>query len=754
LSVGLDDIRCIAAMAVAVVTVIYCLPVLPSAGWLLAPLALCLRRRFPGRALVAVVCIVAAWTLISAHHQLRRQLPAAADGTITWVSGRVVGLPEIEHYRTRFQLQTKQPARRLRLSWYGDAPELNAGDCVRLKAKLSTPHGSANPGGYDYEAWLWRRGFAATGYVRASAACDQPPAWRFDRLRGAALHKLAPILDGRPMRGIIEALSLGERQYITQAQWQTLRATGTSHLVAISGLHIGLIAGLLFALVRWLALRSPARSKAQQLASIAAMAGAILYAGLAGWALPTQRALIMAAAFFIAIGAERATSASRALAWAALGVLVWHPASVLAPGFWLSFGAVAWLIWIATFVHGSWWRKAVYFQFGLVIALTPFTLWFFGQASVAAPLVNAVLIPLAGVFVPVVLLAVIWALLAPGSGSWLLVHVAAGLHAGWSVLEWLAHWPLASFHHVLPGPLALLAAMAGLVVLALPLAWRLRVLGLVLILPAVIGWAPSGQMIKSGHFRLTVLDVGQGLASVVRTARHTLVFDAGPAYRTGFDAGAMIVVPYLQHVGRTTVDKMVISHGDMDHIGGAAAIARLLTVVRRQGAGSAQPCRAGQHWRWDGVDFDFVYPNASEAAAATTSNAHSCVLHIHTSRASVLLTGDIEAPGERALVARAGQRARSDVLVVPHHGSATSSSAALLDAVAPTVALVSAGWHNQWDFPRPKVVARYQARNVELFNTATGGALLLAWHGPHAPEVTRWRYKRRRFWQQPRPRGH
>lgn len=746
----LDDVRCVAAASVVAVTVIHCLPALPSVGWLLPPLVVCLRR-FPGRVLIAVVCIVSAWTLIISHARLEQQLPASSDGEIQWVTGRVVGIPEAKAYRTRFMLKTSHPARLFRLSWYKNPPKLLAGDCVRARVKLFTPHGSANPGGFDYEAWLWRKGIDATGYVRVAGTCDEPPSWSFDRLRSLALNRLAPVLAGLSMRGIIEALSLGAREHISQEQWQTLRATGTSHLVAISGLHIGLIAGLLFGLVRWLALCSPLRREATKLAAVVAMLGAIAYAGLAGWALPTQRALIMAAVFFVAVGLERRTSASRALAWAALGVLLWHPSGVLAAGFWLSFGAVAWLIWIAQVVRGSWWRKAFYFQFGLVFALMPATLWFFGQASITAPLVNAVLIPLATVFVPVVLLAVCCALVAPGAGGWLLAHVASLLNDGWSVLFSVAHWPLSSFHHELAGPLVLFSAIAGLIVLGFPLPRRLRLTGLVLLLPAAIGWVPQGQVIAPGHFRLTVLDVGQGLASVVQTARHTLVFDAGPAYRTGFNAGAMIVVPYLQYIGRTTIDKMIISHGDMDHIGGAKAISRLLEVRYREGAGSLHPCRAGEHWRWDGVDFDLLYPSADEARAADSTNERSCVLRVHARGASVLLTGDIEAPGERALVARAGLKLRSDALVVPHHGSTTSSSESLLDAVAPKVALVSSGWHNRWGFPKPVIVARYRAHGINLFNTATGGALLLSWPSAHEPKIERWRVVRRRFWQQPRP---
>lgn len=749
---SLEDVRWIALASVATVSLLYQLPVLPGLGWFLIPLCLCLKR-FPGRVWVAAVCMAAAWSVVQAQQQLAHRLPVNADGERVWVTGRVAGLPESGPYRTRFEFESTRPSRHLRLSWYRDAPALAAGDCLTLKVKLSTPHGSANPGGFDYSAWLWRQGVDATGYVRATKPCNQPPQWRLDRLRAAALARLSPVLEASPVRGLLEALSLGVRTHITDDQWATLRATGTTHLVAISGLHIGLVAGWLFVLARWLALRSPVFRSARRLAAAVAIVGALAYAGLAGWALPTQRAVIMVVAAMLALVFERRISAGQALAWAALAVLGWHPAAVIAPGFWLSFGAVAWLIGIAALVRGPWWRKALACHLGLVIALLPLTLWFFGQASLVAPWVNALLIPLAGIVVPIVLLAVCAALIAPVAGGWALGQVAAALAAVWPGLAELAQWPVISFGHVLTGPVMLLLALAGMIVLAAPVPWRLRGLGVIFLLPAMIGWSPGRQPIRPGDFRVTVLDVGQGLASVVRTARHTLVFDAGPAYRTGFDAGAMIVVPYLRQVGRGVVDRLMISHGDMDHIGGARAIMAALPVRHRSGAGSRDPCRAGEHWHWDGVDFDVLYPDAAEAASADNSNERSCVLRIHSGRASALFTGDIEAPGEHALVQRSGAGVASDILVVPHHGSASSSSPALIDIVAPRAALISSGWHNRWGFPRPVVTARYHTRGIALFDTADSGALTVFWPQPHRPLVVRWRRQHARFWQQPLPGG-
>ncbi|RJS95374.1 DNA internalization-related competence protein ComEC/Rec2 [Salinisphaera sp. Q1T1-3] len=749
----LADVRVVAAASVGAATWIYTLPTLFSPVWLIPVLLACLIRPFPGRGLVVGVAIVAAWTLIDAHARLDERLPVTADGSRVWVTGRVSGLPEAGPFRTRFVFDVAASGRRIRLSWYRDAPAIAPGDCLRLRIKRSTPHGSANPGEFDYTGWLWREGIDATGYVREAGRCDKPPAWTLDRLRAAALARLAPTLAGNPMRGIVEALTLGVRQHISDAQWRVLRATGTSHLVAISGLHIGLIAGLLFGLARWLALRGRSSAyHARWIACIAAFVGACAYAGLAGWALPTQRALVMVAAGLLALATARDISGGRALAWAALLVVFVDPPAVTAPGFWLSFTAVGWLIWIANGARGAWWQRWIGFQLGLMFVLTPVTLWFFGQASVIAPIINAILIPASVVFVPAVLVTALAALVVPTLGGPLLSGVAWLLGKGWYLLALAAEAPHVAVSHVLASATVLGAAMAGLCWLALPLPMRLRTLGVLMCLPLVLGYRPGQAPIPDGAFRLTVLDVGQGLASVVRTAHHTLVFDAGPAYRTGFDAGRMIVVPYLRHIGRTSVDRLLISHGDMDHIGGAAAIVDTLSVARRLGAGSDTPCHAGMHWRWDGVRFAIRSPLPNEGDLPDARNNRSCVLRISGPRGSALLTGDIEAEGERLMVDRAVPHSlASDVLVVPHHGSATSSSPALLAAVAPRVAIVSSGWHNRWHFPRPVVVARYRRHDIALYNTAVSGAIDVRWTADGVLSVQRWRVRHARFWQQPRP---
>lgn len=721
-------------------------PILPLAG------LLCCIPRFPGRALLAAALIAALWASLDVADRLGARLSVERSGETATVEGRVSGLVTHDAFRSRFVLARESAPYRVRLSWYDDAPALLPGDCVRATVKWETPHGSANPGTFDYEAWLWRERIDATGYVREAGGCDRAAAMSLDRLRALALRRLDRILEDAPARGLIQALTLGARDAISDAQWEVLRATGTSHLVAISGLHIGLIAGVLFFLGRWLALRIAPGWSAHRVAAALGFVGAAGYAALAGLALPTQRALVMVAVALAVVALRRDIAPARTLAFAAIAVVFWDPASVIAPGFWLSFGAVAWLLYIAASgPRGARWLAFGRMQLALIAGLTPLTLWFFEQASVVAPAVNALLIPLAVVVVPALLATTALALAWPAAGGPLLEAAAWLLGAGWQGLSWIAAWPLAAVHLTLPGVAALLLAIAGIVLLLLPRGLPGRWAGVALLLPALIGWQPAVQRLPQGAYRMAVLDVGQGLAVVVRTRGHTLVFDAGPAYRTGFDTGAAIVVPYLRHVGRPRVDRMLISHADLDHRGGAAAIARELEVVRWQGAGGDSACVAGQQWRWDGVDFRVLYPTAAERAAAADTNGRSCVLRIASPGGRVLLTGDLDADGEARLAARDAAALAGEVLVVGHHGSDSSSSLAFLEAVRPRFALISAGWRNRWGFPAEGVRERLSAVGAQRIGTAKGGALRVAVPGSaeRAIRVTRWRDQHPRLWHVP-----
>lgn len=733
---------------VAGACVVYTLPELLPLAWFVPLLAVCLVR-FPGRVWVVVLVATAAWTTWSAHRHMQQRLPAAQDASVRWVHGHVHGLPEAGAIRTRFAFVADAAPRRLRLSWYGDAPVLQAGDCYALKVKLSAPHGSANPGGFDYEGWLWREGIGATGYVKAARRCPGTQVSPIAAWRAEIVADIGAVLGQHPMRGIVEALTLGVTARISDAQWRVLRNTGTTHIVAISGWHIALVAGWFLFLARWLLLRLPWRLPVLAVSSLVALLGATGYALLAGLQLPTLRSVLMIGFALLALLLARRISFSRVLALAAIAVVVWHPMAVLSPGFWLSFGAVAWIIYLVQMQPRSKLALFVWLQLGIAIGLAPITLYIFNQASLVAPLVNAFVIPLAGIYVPLLLLCVVLTLAWPAVGGPCLRYCADMLGAFWPLLHAIADWPLAILTQPVAGLLAVCLALVGAVLLFMPRGLPGRWLGLVLVVPLLFGWRASGTQIPMRAYRLTVLDVGQGLAVVVRTRNHVLVYDAGPAYRTGFNAGSAIVVPYLRHMRIDRVDMLMISHADRDHMGGAAVIMQRMPVTRRVGAGSDTPCHAGQAWHWDGVDLRVLHPLVTQHDL--NDNNSSCVLRISAPGGVTLLTGDIEVAAEQALVERIPRAIDADIVVVPHHGSDSSSSLAFVRTSSPQYALVSSGWHNRWGFPEAVVTARYRAQGARVLNTATSGALR-ALVAPHQRiQVRRWRVRHPRLWQIPDP---
>lgn len=713
---------------------------LPPLWLFLPPLALCLIR-FPGRALIAIALFGAVYTTGQGHWLQAQRLPVAEHGESRWLRGHVEGLPEAGPLRTRFQFVTAQRPRRIRVSWYDDSPDLRPGDCWRLRLKLRAARGFLNPGGFDYEAWLWRKRIGATGYVRAAERCPSDAAAPVARWRQGAARRLAALLEGHSMTGPILALSLGERSAIDDAQWRTLRRTGTGHLLAISGLHVGLIAGTVFWGLRWLAPRLYYLPHPSALTVAAAGAGlaAAAYATLAGFGLPARRALIMTLVVLVAVIRRRRTAPSQLLALAALAVLLLDPFAVMAPGFWLSFGAVAWILYLVGGRlrpgRGGWFRL----QPALVLGLLPWTLFWFGEASLVAAPVNAVLIPAFVVLVPAVLAVVVLALALPGVGAPLLQGLAMTFERGWSVLTWLAGLPGAYVSLPDPGLAGLLAALAGIGWLLAPRGVPGRWLGLIGLLPLLLG--PPAPPV--GGFRVTLLDVGQGLAAVVRTAEHALLFDAGPRYRTGFDTGEAVVIPYLHARGIRRLDKLVLSHGDIDHRGGVEAVRAAVPVGSTLGVDQATPCRAGNGWRWDGVRFRVLHPDGPR----WRGNDASCVLSVSGPGGRVLLTGDIEAAAERRLVAAYGDALDADVLVVPHHGSASSSTTVFLDAVSPAYALVPAGWRNRWGFPAAAVRSRLHAAGAETFVSGRTGALRVE-IGPESGvgRPRAWRERAGRFW--------
>lgn len=641
----------------------------------------------------------------------------AAQTPVDVLRGHVVGLPDREEFRTRFVLRETATGQRVRMGWYDDAPDLQPGQCWQIRGRLREAHGSVNAGGFDYEQWLFRERLVGSASVRGAERCADDRAASLDRLRDSLSKRLRDAATTRAGQALIPALVVGDRRGLSDADWTALRRTGTSHLVAISGLHIGLLAVVGYVLGAWLWRRSAwlcRRLAAPRAGAVLGLALALAYAALSGFALPAQRALIMVAVFVACVLLGRSTLNWHALGLAAIAVLLRDPLAPLAPGFWLSFAAVGWIILIGRaglYQRAHAWLRWPMLQLGLSLGLVPLTAVWFGEVSLLGPAVNFILIPIFAVFVPLLLLASAALLLGWMLPIQLMGFSAAGLLG---LLATLGAWPAGALAVALDWQLALCAGL-GLAILFAARSVLARVAGAALLLPLV---ATSAAQVPAGQARIDVFDVGQGLSVLVRTARHALLYDAGPAYRSGFDAGEAIVLPGLRAMDVRALDLLVISHGDGDHAGGADAVLSGLPVADRLGAGG-RPCRAGQRWDWDGVAFDVLHPESDDAQG----NNSSCVLRIRSADGmAALLPGDIERSAEAQLLARAAT-VRSDLLILPHHGSSSSSSAEFLAAVQPRWAVAPAGYANRWGFPTAPVRARLAENDTHLLSTAHQGQL-------------------------------
>ncbi len=725
----------------------------------------CLLR--PGLRWVGALALGFAWAGIHAGRVAADGVPPDRVLKDILVQGEVLGLPErradgslqfrfrIARWQAAAEPAWQEEARTVLLTWYRDAPRIGTAQRWQLRVKLKPRRGLANPGGFDYARWLFAQRLAGTGYVRSgtllrlpgAAACLRPDRWR---------QGIARWIDGRLSeadRGLVKALAIGDRSGIADRDWNLLRATGTSHLVAISGLHIGFVAGMVYlavrrirALIHW-----PAAVPATVAAAWAGLIAAGLYALLAGMTLPTQRALIMVGTFMSARIVARRGEPLRTFQIALWLVLMHDPLAVLSDGFWLSFGAVGCILFVsgARFGAQGRLRRALTVQLGLAVGLLPVMISSFQQVPLLGPLANALAVPLVGVVaVPLVLASLVIAPVAPTLSGYGLQVAAILLKALMTALGMLAALPQSQWSQAVGVTWQLLPLGAGALLVLAPRGVPVRALGVVLLLAAVLHQPPVPD---AGDAWATLLDVGQGLAAVVRTRSHTLVYDAGPRFPSGLDTGAAVVVPYLLHAGVRRVAKLVVSHDDMDHIGGARAVYRALDVQRiLSGTPEAidwarsTRCRAGQHWRWDGVAFEVLAPYDD----ASGNNA-SCVLKVMTDQGrTLLLTGDIEAPLERRLIAGAEGRLRADTLVVPHHGSRTSSTPAFIDHVMPRLALFPAGYANRFGFPKAEILERYRSRGVQVLITGDAGAITLRMNTGH---VESFRVRQPRIWRPAAP---
>ena len=719
-------------------------------------------------------------------------LAASIEGRDVTVTGVVAAMPQNNEAGSRFRLRVEsalldgKPAplpELIYLGWYSGATaaagpgelaglqrqpaDLRAGERWRMLVRLKAPHGNLNPHGFDYELWLWEQGLQATGYLRAGSSDPAPQllgqtaAHPLENLRQSVRDRIFAHLGERRTAGLLAALVVGDQNAIDRSDWDMFRATGVAHLMSISGLHVTMFAWFAAALVGVLWRRSARLCLWVNAPHAAILGGLVLataYALFSGWGVPSQRTIWM----LLTVGVLRLSA--RQWPWpmvwllACAVVVAVDPWAMLQAGFWLSFVAVGVLFASAPPTArgakaGARLRALLREQGVVTVALTPLSLLLFGQASVIGLVANLLAIPWVTLVVtPMALAGVLFAPL------WDLAGMATSL-LGW-VLEQLMRLPFVSVS-VAQAPLwAGVTGVLGGTLLVLRLPWTLRVAGVPLLLPVLL-W--QGTPPPVGGFEVLAADIGQGNAVLVRTASHALLYDTGPRFSRESDAGHRVLVPLLRSLD-VRLDSVVLSHRDSDHVGGALAVLSMqrdaqvlssiepeneLQVVRR-----ITRCEAGQEWAWDGVVFKVLHPQAGDYAGSARPNALSCVVHIRGAAPpgarprAALLAGDIERAQEERL-ARGAMDIQADLLLAPHHGSKTSSSAEFLDAVAPGLIVVQAGYRNRFGHPADAVLQRYHERQAVVVDSPHCGAF--TWQSWQPQSGVCQRQLARRYWHHSLP---
>lgn len=787
-------------------------PRLPGAGvaWLLA--AICIaalgamrRLRHGGAKACAAMALGLCAGLLNAGGQAQWRLDdALADAhhdAVSRLALRIAELPDGDDRGQRFLAELAEPAApgipsRIQVAWQAapgapsGLPALVPGQVWRMALVLRRPHGLLNPAGPDAEGRLFAKGVRAVGTVRGQPRllADRPwvtPGIAIERARHHVREGLRAALGEHRYAPVLIALAIGDQAGVAREDWRLFNRSGITHLVSISGMHVTSIAGIAGLLVagawrrfRWRGVGLAEYMPARVAGGAAAAAVALLYCLLAGWGVPARRTFFMLSVVLAASVSRLPVSADRVLACAAAVVVALDPWAPMAPGFWLSFGAVAILLRIADapFDAEAGWRarwaarfaQAARLQLMVTLGLTPLLAFLVRQVSLGSPLANAVAIP--AVTFAVTPLALLCAALSvvPGAEGLAALAGRAGLHAfelTMAPVAWVGNAEWASFP-VAAAPWPWLAlAVAGMVWALQVRGWPGRRLGWACMLPLLF-WRPDRP--EPGYWRMSALDVGQGSAILVETASQALLFDAGPRHYGGGDAGERVIAPFLQARGIRQLDVLVLSHADMDHVGGARAVLAAVPALRSHasfdvgaflrrdariwpdsGPAEAAPprdmqrCRRGEGWEVDGVRFTFLHPARESRGVAADRNADSCVLRVEGARHSLLLTGDVGVAQERELAA-AGLPA-TDVVLAPHHGSASSSGRELVTATAAGHAIAQAGHLNRFRHPARAVELRWMRAGAAFWRSDRDGAVM-ARSGPDGLEVWAQRERGRRYW--------
>lgn len=737
------------------------------------------------------------WAALFAHYYLSDELPKELEGQDVTIVGTIDSMPSYFERGVRFNFSVENvlsfdgvtPAipNKLALSWYSSfgteeiqkVSEVQPGERWQFTVRLRKPHGNANLHGFDYEMWLLEQNIRATGHIRPEPSIELKNV-RLDsfvfsfnnvveRCRSWLRERVQHALQDKPYAGVIVALVVGDQRAISQSDWTVFNRTGISHLVSISGLHItmvaALFAGLIFALWRrsfFTSARLPLILPAQKAAALGGALAALIYVLLAGSGLPAQRTLIMLSVVATALWCGRITSISHVLCLALGLVVLLDPWAVLGPGFWLSFAAVAVILYVSVGratenkpEAQSHWRTvlktATLTQYAVTVGLVPLTVLLFGQTSLVSPVANAIAIPLVSFLVTP--LALVGSVLPEPLSGWCLLSAHFLVEQLAQLLNWLSGFSFAVWAAPVPSWWMFVLALIGTLWMLAPRGWPARYLGFFAWLPLVLN-VPTHP--RAGEMWVTAFDVGQGMALLIETEQHRFLYDTGPFYSPESDGGNRVILPYLRARGINQLDGMMISHSDMDHAGGALSIMKEIKISRVSSslplhhpivnaASLHEPCVAGQSWHWDGADFELLHPTAaSYASDKWKPNARSCTLKITLNGLSILLPGDIEAVQEAELVEGDVAKLAVNVLLAPHHGSGTSSTLPFLQAVHPQIALFQVGYRNRYRHPKPEIFERYGELGITRLRNDEAGAITL--HFGSTVDVSEYRVEHARYW--------
>lgn len=753
------------------------LPALP----LYWPLAICVLLlpastraavRLARHALILICALLFgfSYTAWVAHARLSDSLPNEWQGQNITLTGIIAEMPRIHERGLRFafdvesiQTEVAHVPKHIQLATYdvdADSPlDIHAGERWRFTVRLKQPHATSNPHGFDFEAWALERNLRATGYVYAKgdnqklAETSRSPAYLIERLRESVRSHFQQTLGDAPHAGILTALAIGDQASITQSEWQLFTHTGVNHLMSISGLHITMLASLFFALTYWLWRRSVRLTlyfPARKTAALVGLLAALCYTLISGFEIPAQRTLFMLATFAVMMLFSRNVAPSQMLAVALVVVLLVDPWAVISPGFWLSFGAVALIFYVTANRYGRthWLMEYGKVQWAMTIGLIPSLLALFQQLSLVSPIANAFAIPLVSfVVVPLTLLGT----LPPFEWMLYLAHQAMVLCIG--LLQGLDDLPLSVWTQHAPPAWTIASGVLGALWLLTPRGFPLRSFGIILILPMFL-IAPMTPAANSA--RIIVFDVGQGLAVAVQTHSHAMLYDTGPDFAGESDSGDRILVPSLRGLGIVKLDGLMLSHDDIDHIGGTNSVMQalpiewvfsslksghpLLSTVKRHTS-----CTDGQSWTWDGVRFEVLHPSDLDDSDKKHDNDQSCVLRISVGTQSILLVGDIEKASESRLLALHIHDLPSTLLVAPHHGSKSSSSDAFVNAVSPQQVVFTAGYRNRFNHPHPTVWQRYGDAGAVRLRSDVDGAIIIDLNADEL-KLESYRKTQRRYW--------